>query len=131
MTPDEPLPTRLVRDAEVEAAARRESGAYSPEVLKRLEADFRIENERSASAPEALAYIPSARPLEAKGLGALAIPAKRVVRRLLAWYVHPITVDQTRFNTAITRELRSLEERLALLEEERHRGRSPETDRKP
>jgi hypothetical protein len=41
---------------------------------------------------------------------------KRVVRRLLSWYVAPIAQDQTRFNLAILREVRDLEERVARIE---------------
>jgi hypothetical protein len=37
---------------------------------------------------------------------------KRVIRRLVAWYVQPIAEDQTRFNTAAIRLMRRLERRL-------------------
>jgi len=50
-------------------------------------------------------------------VGGVIVFGKRVVRRLLAWYVAAIAQDQTRFNLAILRELRALEQRVARLEE--------------
>ena len=100
--------------------------AYPAELLQRLATPF--SRDGAATAPEALAHIPSARPLSGRGpLGPVRVALQRVTRRLLAWYVHPITVDQSRFNDAITGEVRRLERRLARVENPWPplRGRSP------
>jgi hypothetical protein len=68
--------------------------------------------------PEICAVIESSRPLRSayRVAGPGIVFAKRVVRRLLAWYVAPIAVDQTRFNLSLLRDLRALERRLDTLE---------------
>jgi hypothetical protein len=105
----------LVKDIEAEVARRRAAGEYPQELLARLHEQFAVAGD--AEPPEALTLIESSRPLASDRLGgSLIVAGKRVMRRLLAWYVHPITQDQTRFNTAIVRELRSLEHRLGFLE---------------
>ena len=55
--------------------------------------------------------------------GALAYPAKRVLRTLMGWYVEPFASDQRSFNYQLLRlvdelgaRLRILEERIAALE---------------
>lgn len=106
----------VAAEAEQVVARERRSGAYPDALLQRLATPFARES--AASAPEALAHIPSARDLRGSGpLGPVKVALQRVVRRLLAWYVHPITADQSRFNDAITSELRRLERRLARLED--------------
>jgi hypothetical protein len=74
-------------------------------------------------APEALLFIASARPIrsEIPLLAPLIVFAKRVVRRLLAWYIQPIASDQTEFNLAVLRELRALQAKL----EGRHTDPAP------
>jgi hypothetical protein len=37
--------------------------------------------------------------------GALSIPAKWVLRKLMRWYVEPVTTDQRTFNAAVMRAL--------------------------
>jgi hypothetical protein len=107
----------LVADARAEAARRRATGDYPADLPGRLDTQFTSTAPDFGSAPEALAHVPSGRALHADGLmGALTIPAKRIVRRMLAWYIHPITADQSRFNASITAELRSLERRVEKLE---------------
>ena len=84
----------------------------APDELRRR-LSIRFSRETADSAPEALANISSAHPLHGHGpLGGLKVAVQRVVRRSLAWYVHPITEDQSRFNDAITTELRRLERRV-------------------
>ena len=108
-------PNRVVEDAELSVRGRLESGEYAAEFLQQLRTPFA--GMQAPDQPEELALISSAHPLQASGpLRALNITIKRVVRRLLAWYVHPITVDQSRFNEAIIREVRRLEHRLQVLE---------------
>ena len=68
--------------------------------------------------PEVSVLIESSRWLRSDRpvVGGAIVFGKRVIRRLLAWYVAPIALDQTRFNLAILRELRDLEERVAQFE---------------
>ena len=92
------------------------ASAAADALRERLATPF--DRDAAAAAPESLAHIPSAHPLRGSGpLGPLRVALQRVTRRLLAWYVHPITVDQSRFNDAITGEVRRLERRLARLED--------------
>jgi hypothetical protein len=48
--------------------------------------------------------------------GKAVVAAKRAIRRAVAWYVRPITEDQTRFNFGVVRRLYDVEQRLAALE---------------
>jgi hypothetical protein len=122
----------LIASARAEVASRRERGGYARELLSELDSEFRVPEEDFASAPEALAYIPSARQLRAKTpLGAAGVTVKRVVRRLLAWYVHPITVDQSRFNASIVSEVRKLEARIEALESRPGRDAHPDSPDRP
>ncbi len=107
----------LVAGARAEVARRMGARDYPDALLKRLESEFVIPPRDFGSAPEALAHVPSGRALHSDSRwGAITIAAKRVVRRMLAWYIHPITVDQSRFNAAIVAELRRLEDRVRTLE---------------
>ena len=108
--------TALVAEIETTVARRRAAGEYPAELLAQLHAEF--SPEEGAEPPETLALIQSARPLHSTKpvLGPAIVAAKKVVRRLLSWYVHPIAHDQTRFNDAIVRDLRGVERRLARLE---------------
>ncbi len=106
----------VVAELRAEVKRRRDAGEYDERVLKALHEEFGADfNE----APEAVAYVASSRPLasERPGIGPLTVFTKRVVRRLLAWYVAPIAEDQTRYNIASIRLLRSLEQRLIEIEE--------------
>jgi len=107
----------LVAAARAVVAGSLAAGEYDPELLRRLDSKFTVPTGGLATAPEALVHVPSGRPLHSSGaLGAVTVASKRVVRRLLSWYVHPITVDQSRFNEAITMELRRLERRVERIE---------------
>jgi hypothetical protein len=130
MSRESPDAEDLIAHARIEVTKHREHGDYSPELLRGLAAEFKPPEEGFDSAPEALAYIPSARPLRAeKPWGAPGVTVKRVIRRLLAWYVHPITVDQSRFNSAVVRELRKLERHVEDLESSRRDTQPDSTDR--
>ena len=106
----------LVAEVEAEVARRKAAGEYPEELLLRLRAEFAVEDETEP--PEALAIVESSRPLRSDRpvVGAAVVFGKRALRRMLSWYVHPAVHDQTRFNLAILRELRSLEARLETLE---------------
>ena len=106
----------LVAEIQAEVERRRRDGEYPAALLERLRAEFHPSGEPEP--PETAMLIESARPLrsETPVAGPAIVFAKRVVRRLLAWYVAPIARDQTRFNQAIVRELRSLELRVEALE---------------
>lgn len=106
----------IVAEVEADVRRRRAAGDYPPALLHRLSTEFHVESDDDA--PEALALIQASRPLRSDhpGIGAAIMFAKRVVRRLLAWYVQPVADDQTRFNTAAVRELRLIERRLQRLE---------------
>jgi hypothetical protein len=128
MSSEPPDADALIHSARHEVAGRQARGDYPPDLLRRLDSEFKLPDEDFASAPEALAFIPSARQLRAdKPWGAAGVAVKRVVRRFLAWYVHPITVDQSRFNSAIVGELRKLERRVEDLESRRGRGSNPDS----
>ena len=108
-------PALLAAEATVEVASRRAAGAYPPELLQQLATP--LPRAEMQDAPELLAHIPSAHDLIGSGvLGQGKVALQRVIRRLLAWYVHPITVDQSRFNQAILGAVSRLEERLVRLE---------------
>ncbi len=106
----------VVAELRAEVDRRRDAGEYDERVLKALHEEFGADfNE----VPEAVAYVASSRPLasDRPGIGPLTVFAKRVVRRLLAWYVAPIAEDQTRYNIAAIRLLRNLEQRLVAIED--------------
>jgi O-antigen chain-terminating methyltransferase len=106
----------LVAEVEAEVARRRAAGDYPEELLLRLRAGFAVEEE--SEPPEALAIVESSRPLRSTRpvVGPAVVFGKRVLRRLLSWYVHPAVHDQNRFNLALLRDLRALEARLERLE---------------
>jgi hypothetical protein len=109
----------LVTEIEAEVRRRRDAGDYPEALLEALHAEFRAEVD--GEPPEASAVITAARPLRGSRplIGPATVFAKRLVRRLLAWYVGAIAADQTRFNLAVLRELRALEERVRELERDR------------
>ena len=111
-------PEQVVASIKAEVARRRAAGEYPEELLRRLEAEFTPVD--VAPPLEALAHLETVRSLGSTrafgGRGVVA--AKRAVRRAIAWYVRPITEDQTRFNFSVVRRLYQLEERIAALEEE-------------
>jgi len=132
MSIDPPDPKSVIADARIQVTGRHERGEYSPELLQGIASEFKVPDESFGSAPEALAYIPSARPLwPRKPWGATGVTVKRIVRRCLAWYVHPITVDQSRFNSAVVSELRKLERRVEDLESNRVRDANPDSKDRP
>ncbi len=99
-----------------EVARNRAAGTYPPSLLEKLGTPFHPDE--GLEPPEAHVVVESARPLRSPRpvVGGVTVFFKRVQRRLLSWYVAPIAQDQTRFNLAILRELRALEQRLARLE---------------
>jgi hypothetical protein len=114
-------PHEVVASLKAEVARRRAAGEYPEELLRRLEAEFTPVD--AAPPLEALAHLETVRPLgstRAVG-GRVVVGAKRTVRRAIAWYVRPVTEDQTRFNFSVVRRLQQLEERIAALEEELRR----------
>lgn len=115
MPEDERITLREVISAtEVETRARLTRGEYPGDLVRQLATPLEGPPEE---APEALAFVPSARPLRAgTALGQAGVLTKRIVRRLLAWYVNPITVDQSRFNEATIQLIRRLERRVERLE---------------
>jgi hypothetical protein len=115
---EEPVPDvrAIVAELQAEVERRRAAGAYPPSLLTKLDREFRPD--AGGEPPEASVLIESARPLRSGRpvVGGAIVFSKKVVRRLLAWYVAPIATDQTRFNIAILRDLRAMERRLARVE---------------
>lgn len=108
----------IVAELEAEVMRKRAAGAYPADLLERLHAEFHPDE--GLEPPEVRVLIESARPLRSTRpvVGGAIVFGKRVMRRLLAWYVAPIAQDQTRFNLSILRELRALKQRVARLEEQ-------------
>ena len=106
----------LVEDIKSEVTRKRAAHEYPDDLLEKLRLDFHPDD--LSLPPEALVQIQSARSLQSSrpGIGKLIVFFKKAMRRMLFWYVHPITVDQTRFNIAITREMRKLQKRVEELE---------------
>lgn len=106
----------VVQELRAEVERRRAAGEYDEHALKALHEEFGADFNEP---PEAVAYIAASRPLasDRPGIGPITVFTKRVVRRLLAWYVAPIADDQTRYNIASIRLLRHLEQRLVALEQ--------------
>jgi hypothetical protein len=115
--PPAPDVAEIVAELEARVAADRAAGVYPTALLERLDTPFHPDE--GLDPPEASVIVQSARPIRSRipVLGGAAVFAKRVTRRMLAWYVAPIAQDQTRFNQAILRELRALEWRVARIEE--------------
>jgi hypothetical protein len=106
----------LVAEIQAGVAAKRARGEYPAELLNDLDRDFDIT--ATNDPPEVLSLIQSSRPLRSDKpvIGKVVVVIKKVMRRSLAWYIQPVTADQTRFNDAITRELRALQRRVEALE---------------
>jgi hypothetical protein len=115
--PPPPDVEAIVGELLAEVEAKRAAGAYPAGLLERLHTAFHPDE--GLEPPEVSVLIESARPLQSDHavIGPVIVFGKRVMRRLLAWYVAPIAKDQTHFNLAILRELRALEERVARFEE--------------
>ena len=107
----------IVAELQAEVVRKRAAGAYPADLLERLHTEFHPDE--GLEPPEVSVLIQSSRWLRSDRpvVGGAIVFGKRVIRRLLAWYVAPIALDQTRFNLAILRELRALEERVARFEE--------------
>lgn len=106
----------IVAGLRAEVERKRAAGAYPADLLERLHTEFHPDE--GLDPPEVSVLIESSRWLRSDRpvVGGAIVFGKRVIRRLLAWYVAPIALDQTRFNLAILRELRDLEERVAQFE---------------
>jgi hypothetical protein len=114
--PPAPDVEAIVAELQAEVERTRAAGTYPASLLERLHTEFHPDE--GLEPPEVRVLVESARPLRSTRpvVGGAIVFGKRVVRRLLAWYVAPIAQDQTRFNLAILRELRALEQRVARLE---------------
>ncbi|MBV8196020.1 MAG: hypothetical protein JOY80_10910 [Candidatus Dormibacteraeota bacterium] len=120
--PDDFDPAAYVAAAQRDVEARREADGYSAALIKRLAERF--PNGAAVAMPEEFARIEAARPIESRTpVGAVA---KRMVRKLIAWYVSPIAADQTRFNDALLVELRSLQARIDRLEAAKEEASAPD-----
>lgn len=99
--------------AEVER--RKEAGDYDEALLQAVHEEFSFD---PAEPPEATAYIAAVRPLVSTRpvIGPVIVFAKRVIRRLIAWYVAPIAEDQTRHNVSSIHLMRSLERRVTAID---------------
>jgi hypothetical protein len=106
----------IVAELQADVLRKRAAGAYPAGLLERLHTAFHPDE--GLEPPEVSVLIESARPLQSDHavIGPVIVFGKRVMRRLLAWYVAPIAKDQTRFNLAILRELRALEQKVAALD---------------
>jgi hypothetical protein len=107
----------VVAEIEAEVARRRAAGEYPDDLLRRLAVEFRdVADERTSL--EELAHLETVRPLESTrpGLGSAVVALKKVLRKLMAWYVRPIAVDQSRFNFTLLHELNALRERVDRLD---------------
>jgi hypothetical protein len=109
-------PVAVVASIKAEVARRRAAGEYPEDLLRRLEAEFTPVD--VAPPLEALAHLETVHPLGSTRAvaGRAVVTAKRAIRRAIAWYVRPITQDQTRFNFGVVRHIYDVEERLAALE---------------
>jgi hypothetical protein len=114
--PPAPDVEAIVAELRADVQRKRAAGAYPADLLERLRTEFHPDE--GLEPPEVSVLIQSSRWLRSDRpvVGGTIVFGKRVIRRLLAWYVAPIAVDQTRFNLAILRELRDLEERVARFE---------------
>ncbi|HEV3124314.1 MAG TPA: hypothetical protein VG266_07030 [Candidatus Dormibacteraeota bacterium] len=106
----------VVAEIKATVARRRAAGDYPQDLLDRLEAEFApidAEPPLEAQAPlETVRPLVSGRRLGGRGV----VFAKRLIRRSVAWYVRPVTEDQTRFNFGVVRRIYDLEARVARLE---------------
>ena len=107
----------IVRDIQDRVAAGRAAGKYPADMLEKVSMPFDIS--RTADPPEVLSLIQVSRPIRSTKpvVGPVIVLWKKVLRRLLAWYVSPVAEQQTRFNDTITRELRALQRRVDELEQ--------------
>ena len=114
----EPDVAAIVAEIQAEVERKRAAGVYPAALLDRLGTE--LHPDEGLEPPETAVLIESARPIVSTRpvVGEAVVFAKRVLRRLISWYVAPIARDQTRFNLAILRELRSLERRMARLEDQ-------------
>jgi hypothetical protein len=107
----------VVAGIEAEVARRRAAGEYPEDLLRRLAVEFHdVADERTSL--EELAHIETVRPLVStrSRLAPASVFAKKLLRRAVAWYVRPIAEDQSRFNFALLHEVRSLRERVDMLD---------------
>ena len=109
-------PAAVVAEIRAEVERRRDAGDYPLELLRRLESEFTLVDE--AAPLDALAHLETVRPLESTRVltGRAVVTAKRALRRAIAWYIRPITEDQTRFNFGVVRRLQELDTRMTRIE---------------
>ena len=109
-------PGEVVESILADVRTRRDSGFYDAELTKLIATPFQPYGTDLVLGD--LARLETVRPLESgrRFLRPFAVFTKRVIRRLMAWYVRPITIDQTVFNFRVVRNLADFEQRLARLE---------------
>ena len=103
----------MVAEIKDEVRRRRAAGEYPQALLDRLSEIFELPDEQQD--PELFAVVDSVRPLRSDRplIGPAITFSKRAVRRLLAWYVQPIAHEQTEFNLALLRQVRTLQTQVA------------------
>lgn len=105
----------VMAEIRAEVERRRGAGDYDQALLQAVHEEFTFD---PSEPPEATAYIAAVRPLVSTRpvVGPVVVFVKRVVRRLIAWYVAPIAEDQTRHNVASVHLMRSLERRVTAID---------------
>jgi hypothetical protein len=112
--PGDSEPERVAGEVAATVRQRRSEGAYGASLVQRVETDSDTASPdrwRSAAAISIEQPALSSRRL----LGPAAVRAKRVVRRLVGWYVQPVATQQTAFNLMLLDRIAGLERRIAEL----------------
>jgi hypothetical protein len=76
---------------------------------------------RLRSVAERFWPVTAERPLERRPgpRGAILLPVKKVLRKLMRWYVEPLAADQRAFNDSVLKLIDDLDERVRRLEQQR------------
>ena len=98
-------PAKLVRTVRAAAQRRRVAGEYSDEVRRRINSELPLEQRPEPL--DRLAVIAPGAPLRSN-IPVVGRVGKRILSRLLAWYLVPMAAQQTEFNLSVLRELRIL-----------------------
>lgn len=103
----------MVAEIKDEVRRRRAAGEFPRPLLDRLSAIFELPDDRQD--PELFAVVDSVQPLHSDRplIGPAITFSKRAVRRLLSWYVQPIAHEQTEFNLALLRQVRTMQAQVA------------------
>jgi hypothetical protein len=97
--------------AQLREEVRRSGGDHGTGESDRLAARAEAERLWPVSADRGLRLRPGWR-------GGIGTPVKRVLRKLMRWYVEPLAYDQRAFNAAVLRLIDDLEARIERLEAE-------------